>query len=192
MRALLFLMTLSLLALLHLGLTTRAHACSCATLSPAEAAGRAVAVLEGRVSNVERQGDTLTVRLRVTRAWKGVTTEEVTVRTPVAQAQCGVPFEPNTYWLVYAEDQEGSLRTSRCERTRRADDAQADFAALGAGVTPVDPLGDAPITEEDPPTSPPARGGCASCSTADSDAFWTLALLLVWAGRTSGRREVES
>lgn len=200
MRGDLLLWTLSLLALLHLGAHARARACSCADLTPEQAAAQADAIFEGRVQRVERQGGERVAQLRVTRAWKGVTTEEVTVRTADSSAACGVSFEPDTYWLVYAEERAGGLRTGLCTRTRPADDAEADLAALGAGVTPVDPLGDAPIDEEgeaedaageeaEPPrAAPPAsRSGCASCSAGAPDAPWSLALLLLWAVRRRQR-----
>ncbi len=185
-----FLATLTLLSLGHLGAATRAAACSCAQRSPEEAARQAAAVFEGRVVAIDRVADTLVARLRVTRAWKGVRAEEVTVRTPTEPSLCGVALRPESYWLIYAEGDEGTLRTDLCQRTRPADDAAEDFAWLGAGVTPVDPLGDAPVDEEHEPNAPPARGGCASCNTTGGGPLASGAWLLLWGLRHRRRRRV--
>ena len=67
----------------------RAHACSCMALSPDEGHRRAQAVFEGRVFEVQAQAADATapervrVRLRVVRAWKGVTTESIEVTTAI-------------------------------------------------------------------------------------------------------------
>jgi len=156
-----------LISLLWL-LPAPAAACSCVELSAQDAFDQHAAVFEGRVVEVHRPDDpggALRVVLDVVQHWKGVTTERVELSTPAASSLCGVSFEPETSWLVYAEAADGALSTDICHRTRPMADASEDLATLGAGVVPVE------ITEEDevePPADddPPARGGCASCSSA--------------------------
>ncbi|MEM9069996.1 MAG: hypothetical protein AAGE52_15900 [Myxococcota bacterium] len=156
-----------------LGLPALAAACSCNEMTPQEAFANAEAVFEGRVVTTSVNGGVRTARLRVTQAWKGVQTEEVTLTTPAEESLCGVPFVEGSHWFVYA----GGSGTDLCQRTRVADDASEDRASFGAGVTPVDPNGDAPRTPEDRNAS---RGGCASCSaSATNHDGLILALLLV-------------
>ncbi len=143
----------------------RASACSCMEMDVATAVERADAVFEGRVVEVVRGADPslpVRVRLEVVQQWKGVDDEHVTVETAADSAACGVAFEEDTSWLVYATRADGVLRTGLCSRTKRIEDADEDRAELGAGVVPVD------VSEsdgvEEPAHEPPARGGCASCA----------------------------
>lgn len=149
---------------------SNARACSCVQVSPAQARDEHAAVFEGRVLQIfaPAPGDPSgrrSVVFEVVQQWKGIESERATVSTAASSAACGVAFEADTSWLVYADDGPDGLVTGLCSRTRRIEDAEEDLAALGAGVVPVD------ITEADevePPAErePPARGGCASCAVA--------------------------
>jgi len=141
-----------------------ARACSCVAIDAEAAFDRSDAVFEGRVLEVERAAGARRVTLAVVQQWKGITSERVVVETAADSAACGVAFEADTSWLVYAERDGDRLRTGLCSRTARIEDAQADLAVLGAGVVPVEIGPDDGVEEE--PTAAPARGGCASCSVS--------------------------
>jgi MYXO-CTERM domain-containing protein len=188
---------LLVVALLAFAPSAIALACSCMRSTPAEALERSTAVFEGRVLEVtpfeERRDLTLeggclddacreslsettesvevsgfSVRFSVTRGWKGVSTEEVVVRTARDSAACGFAFEVGQDYVVYAsaEDEAGSLSTGLCDRTARVVDANEDLEALGTGEVPVDVDGEPAATTDEPP----ARGGCASCAASGASA----------------------
>ncbi len=135
------------------------HACKCAKAPKVPAAFEAAAaVFEGRVVAIEnetdREGDLVAkkIRLRVARAWKGVSTQEILVRTDTSS--CGYPFEVNQSYLVYARsigDAQAQpatpnapatqyLYADHCSRTAPADSAHKDLRKLGRlGVTPFEP-----------------------------------------------------
>ena len=59
-----------------------------------------------------------TFRFRVSRAWKGVSSETVDVTTATLGTACGYPFEIGEEYLVYGHTGEGpGLWTSSCTRT---------------------------------------------------------------------------
>ncbi len=175
-----------------------ARACSCMQPpDPATAAQEVAAVFEGRVTAIEPSGGIRLVTIRVTQKWKGVDSEEVTVRTAANSAACGYNFELDQVYMVYA-DREDGLSTTLCHRTRLADQAEDDRAALGAGVVPVDPEAEPPPREEPQSASSAsatARAGCQSClvgASMRSHRFWNgawLPLLIVgWLFRRSAAR----
>jgi len=142
-----------------------AAACKCAQLTPAQAKEEATAVFEGHVVEVselpgppaQRQ-----VRLKVVRAWKGVTAEELVIRTPAESAACGVELAKDQSYLVYATQQDDTLRAHSCSRTKLLAEADEDLQVLGMGATPVDPNGGLKPIEK--PSAPPVQAGCASCA----------------------------
>lgn len=115
---------------------------------------------------------TVLVTFRVSRVFKGELGEEVTVKTAGNSAACGYGFEEGASYVVYARAQDEGLSTGLCSGTKRADDAEADFAVLGAGVVPVDPSNGPGAEAVGPATDPlpsepviaPQSGGCASCT----------------------------
>lgn len=161
-----------------------ARACECVESTPAAAFAAHVAVFEGRVVEVQ-PGDPsgyTSVVMEVVQYWKGISTERITVFTPTAESMCGLPFDTEQSWLVYADREGERLVTGLCARTRRIEDAEADIAVLGAGIVPVE------ITDDDevePPATgsarqgaPATRAGCASCAAAPSGripSLWALA-----------------
>ncbi|MCB9594992.1 MAG: hypothetical protein H6719_19905 [Sandaracinaceae bacterium] len=147
-----------------------ASACSCVEVSAEGAFDASGAVFEGRVVEVRRPDDpsgALVAVMEVVQHWKGITTERVEVSTPAASSMCGISFEPETSWLVYADPVGDVFTTGLCARTRRIEDAEEDIAFLGAGVVPVE-VTDEDEVEPEAADEPPARGGCASCATAPS------------------------
>ncbi|MCZ7683547.1 MAG: hypothetical protein M5U28_34125 [Sandaracinaceae bacterium] len=108
------------------------------------------------------------VTMEVVQHWKGVESERVVVQTAADSAMCGVAFQPETSWLVYATREGEALRAGLCSRTARIEEAAEDLAELGAGVVPVD-VGEDDEVEEPASRERPARGGCASCAVARRD-----------------------
>ena len=148
-----------------------AHACKCAEPGGAvEAAAGAAAVFEGQVTKISSaDAQTQRVELKVPRAWKGVSGEQVSVSTPAESAACGYPFQVGESYLVYAAAGSDGLRVVHCSRTRPIAEADADVAALGMGSTPVatqvpGELASVPENAAVAQASKPAAGGCASCS----------------------------
>ena len=172
-----------------------AHACSCVQTSPEVALAEHDAVFEGRVLEVEPASSPagrLRATLEVVQHWKGVETERVVVTTAAMESTCGVAFEVGTSWLIYADLEEGELRTGLCSRTRRIEDAAEDVASLGAGVVPVEITEDDEV-EAEPEDERPARGGCASCAIGardpdDRSRAWMLAPVVALATARRARR----
>jgi hypothetical protein len=123
----------------------------------------ATAVFEGRVDSVSAE-DLVAVRFSVTRAFKGVESETIQIRTRENSAACGYRFVEGQTYLVYAYGEEGDLRVGLCSRTRLVEEAAEDVTELGAGVTPVDPNGPPEFEPYQGDEVPPASGGCASCT----------------------------
>jgi hypothetical protein len=69
-------------------------------------------------------------RFSVDEVWKG---EVSPVASVASGALCGFGFVEGREYLVYVDSAGG---TSRCDRTRLVEDAEADLAALGSGRTP--------------------------------------------------------
>jgi hypothetical protein len=104
-------MVLRLLALLALaasllvGLSTAAHACSCADLSPAQAVEHADAVFTGTVTHVRAEEGMAGPRVHTFRAdqvYKGLPAERFTVASSADSASCGYAFERGGRYLVFA------------------------------------------------------------------------------------------
>jgi hypothetical protein len=118
-----------------------AYACSCRPPgTPAEELNQSDAVFLGRVVEVNAargsitgSGDSTTVTFDVSKVWKGQITRTSILVTPGSSASCGFTFEQGKDYVVYGRMNEGSLTTNLCSRTRLAEEASEDIAALGAG-----------------------------------------------------------
>ena len=176
-----------------LSLVPPAQACKCMFPSPQDAKANATAVFEGRVRDIQHEETTgaagigfNVVSLQLVRTWKGVENEEtVQVRTNDSSAACGITFEKDKSYLVYAVQGEHGLEAHACGRTAELSAASEDLAALGGGVTPVkvEPPAAGPAKQEPPKVK---SGGCASSSKASTSASLGLmlpALGLVLVGR---------
>ena len=112
-----------------------AHACSClAPPAPKIALQQSAAVFAGRVASVQVEGNNRRFTFDVSQKWKGVKGAQITVSTPAESAMCGINFDSDRDYLVYAftNDKSGTLRVNLCTRTARLADAATDVAALGA------------------------------------------------------------
>jgi len=187
--------------------TPAAHACKCAPPDDAtSAAASAAAVFEGQVTGINTADpQTLVVELKVAQAWKGVSSEQVSVRTPSESAACGYPFQVSESYLVYASTGEGGLRVLHCSRTRPLAEAKEDIAALGMASVPTaahvpqeveaqDNLKPGQANAVTAQQERPAAGGCASCSVGgaagfDGELLWLgLGVLGVWGLRRRATR----
>ena len=121
-------------------LPTIAQACSCiAPPAPEVALGNSAAVFVGRVTSVEKSDFSNKYQFSVSKQWKGVQGNAVSIVSATSSAACGINFDEDRDYLVYAYKNEGEeqLRTNLCSRTARAADAASDLAALGAPVKSV-------------------------------------------------------
>jgi MYXO-CTERM domain-containing protein len=117
------------------------------------------------------------VVFEVVRTWKGANAERLEVRTSQSSASCGYGFEVGQSYLVYTYDADGEEHTGLCGRNApmESESAAADVAAMGAGVTPVEPArereSDVPVAPrvEEPPPLEQRSGGCASCTVGPSE-----------------------
>jgi hypothetical protein len=113
-----------------------AVACSCLRPpTPAQALQECDAVFAGRVTRVDRVGQSNGRRVvfRVRRAWKGVASDTVTVHQ--GGTTCDNDFQPGKHYLVYAfVGRGGELATNICTRTCPGVSAGPDLAAFGPPV----------------------------------------------------------
>ena len=141
--------------------------CSCAP--PPElsvAVGQADAVFAGRVVGLTLNPaspedptssfmpEDLVVTFVVSRVWKwptgeagdGITRMTAIVMTAFTCCVCGYPFEIGETYLVFAQGDADSLRTSICTRTVHWAEASEDVDALGDPLLPVTTPGPASPT----------------------------------------------
>ena len=126
-----------LLALIVL-LPVAAHPCTCMQPgSPREELARCKAVFSGRVINIELVdlfGSGFyqkVVTLTVADCWRGTLGSTMVVWTGMGDFDCGVDFQLETDWLVYASGQTDPLNASLCSRTQPLEGAAYDLAQLG-------------------------------------------------------------
>lgn len=155
-----------------------AHACSCMAQTAEEAFQGHAAVFEGRIVEVRTGSDGARVAVvDVVQHWKGIEAERVEVSTPASSAACGVEFEPETSWLIYAQAAGDAWTTGLCDRTQRMSDSAEDLAFLGAGVVPVEVTEEDEVEPAEQDDEPPARGGCGSCAARPGSSYLGAGLL---------------
>lgn len=114
-----------------------ASACSCAPPpAPKVALANSAAVFIGRVTSVEKGEFSNKFQFAISKQWKGIKGKTASIVTATNSAACGINFDSDRDYLVYAFKTEGDdqLRTNLCTRTKRAAGATADLAELGAPV----------------------------------------------------------
>lgn len=117
-----------------------ASACSCMSPpAPKVALANSAAVFVGRVTSVEKGEFSNKFQFAISKQWKGVKGKSASIVTATSSAACGINFDSDRDYLVYAFKTEGDdqLRTNLCTRTTRAADATTDMAELGAPVATV-------------------------------------------------------
>ena len=102
----------------------------------------------GRVTSVEKSDFSNKYQFSVSKQWKGVAGKTASIVSASNSAACGINFDSDRDYLVYAFKTEGDdqLRTNLCTRTKRAEGADADLAALGAPVNEAQNAAAIPVT----------------------------------------------
>ncbi|GAA4919303.1 hypothetical protein GCM10023334_021890 [Nonomuraea thailandensis] len=132
---------LALAASFLVGLSTAAHACSCANLSPARAVEHADAVFTGTVTRVRAEEGTGRPRIYTFRAdqvYKGMPAERFTVASSADSASCGYAFGRGGRYLVFAASGSAGPAAEGAELS----------STLCSGNVPVDP-GSGPLRPGD-------------------------------------------
>jgi hypothetical protein len=94
-----------------------AFACSCMRSPPETIRENAAIIIEGRVTNVQREGDQngwVTARIEVTKPVKGSTPGTVNVTTRGNSAACGVNFTRGQTGEFLLTSQQGRYTTNLC------------------------------------------------------------------------------
>lgn len=121
---------ISLLLVLAAVFVPSSYACECdGRGSPRQELRKSKAVFVGEVVGIEGggRGTPYFIKFRVEEHWKGVKGGMITVSVP--GGLCGIHFEVNQKWLVYAYGK--NLETDNCRRTRLATMASDDLRMLG-------------------------------------------------------------
>jgi hypothetical protein len=122
------------------------QACSCAESPPVETElQRSSAVFSGNVIKISdskngfivSSADPLYVTVEVNKVWKGQIEERVVVQTARDGASCGFGFELGREYIVYAQENNGTLSTGLCDRTNLLSMASEDLTKLGEGQKPL-------------------------------------------------------
>jgi hypothetical protein len=95
-----------------------ADACSCSPTTPCQGWGRSTAVFIADIVEAppsDRGGPT---RLRVVRAFKGVT-ESTVVSLSGSDGTCSLPWSAGERWMVYASAGPSGLRSTLCSGSRK-------------------------------------------------------------------------
>jgi hypothetical protein len=151
-------------------------------LSPQEGVSASYAVFTGTVTKIEKNEETkfggLTVRLRVSKIWKGEVGEEVKVHTAASGAACGYSFAEGETYLVYASrDEADPLRVSLCSRTALEKSADEDLKFLGKPTTQ---FAEAPQQKQDKRDAADSSDRCSASpgSRAGTGSGWAILLIV--------------
>ena len=137
-----------------------AHPCTCASVSPERQIKASDAVFSGEVVGIDEndllQGAGLSlgkVTFDVRDAWKGASGNSIVVYGYGLEASCGIEFENDGSYLVYAHRSNGDagkpLETSLCEGTKPLSDAETDLRVLGSPTTELPDTGGRPFQPSD-------------------------------------------
>lgn len=115
-----------------------AFACSCSEPNPmSEELRQSDVVFMGEALQVRKDQSGSTVEFLVSKTWKGVSAEKITVVTADSGASCGYSFEEGEEYLVYGLGKD-TISVSLCSRTAPVAEAYSDLSALGPGYTPTE------------------------------------------------------
>ena len=125
--------------LLLLTISSAALACTCAgTRAPCQSYWEAKAVfvgtvIDGKEVTFKRQGYTesmLKVRFSIDEGFRGAEGAQIEVLTGYGGGDCGFGFRQSKQYLVYAYDDDGTLVTGVCTRTKAIEKAADDLAFI--------------------------------------------------------------
>lgn len=160
------------LVVMSAALAPSTYACSCLPHEPPQQALQAAdAVFAGRVLHIDHLPDhNVQVALEVEEQWKGNLGSRVELITADNSAACGVNFEKEKRYVVYAGRYEDSLRTGLCDRTAPLESAQEDLEYFGA--------------EHLLTVTPNGRGGiCGGSNLAALQALFFIGFGVLWMRR---------
>ncbi len=102
-----------------------ALACSCVRSSIADNFAGADVVFVGLASSVEAPGSSTqgTAHFSVTDVFKGPVGSTAVVRTPEGTNTCSLDLVPGAFYAVFADAEDGEVRTDLCSGTTRDGDA---------------------------------------------------------------------
>jgi hypothetical protein len=151
-----FLIGCIMISFIFLMFPNKGYACSCANTSVEDAFDNVDAVFTGKVTAIKKnEKETIenntsivnVVTIEVTKSWKGVTEKEVTVKTSYSTASCGVHFEMDKEYLIYAYG-DNKWSTNICTKTRLLSQAKDDVNILNT-LQPQDLLNDKERNEDE-------------------------------------------
>lgn len=124
--------------------TSLVNACSCVQPAPPkDSLEQSTAVFTGKVVDIDvpigivvSSADPVKITFEVSKIWKGPDYETLVLTTARGGASCGYGFIVNEEYIVYAYDEENTLSTGICSRTRLLANAKEDLQDLGAGNLP--------------------------------------------------------
>ncbi|PZD94569.1 hypothetical protein DNH61_16510 [Paenibacillus sambharensis] len=123
----------------------KAQACSCpAPRSMDEIMQSEDEVFAGTVVEITKprgkfqsSADPLTIRMNVTRVWKGIVPAEAVIETAQSSASCGYDgFKEGGAYLVVAEETPNGLHTGLCFGNKPMGSVGQELAYLGDGYAP--------------------------------------------------------
>jgi len=113
------------------------YSCSCITADDAITEMKAVdMVFIGKVIKIdELPSYKYKTKFQVIKSYKGTMEDTVEIVHFWPGPSCGISFENDTEYLVYASFWEGELSTNKCRRTRLLSEAKEDLGLLDEFVT---------------------------------------------------------
>ena len=124
-----------LLTLAVLVIAADASACSCLPRSLDEEIRESAAIFEGKVvrlevTNVVDNISHIKVTIDVQRTFKGAPGKTVIMTTSDGCCYCAPSFDIARTYLIYAYEDDGSLQTNTCARTKLLQDAAEELKVL--------------------------------------------------------------
>lgn len=79
---------------------------------------------------IYQSNDPLIATVLVSKSWKGTLTDTINIVTERSGISCGISFQKNEEYLIFAFEKEGKLHTGLCNKTKLLIKANADRAFL--------------------------------------------------------------
>ena len=110
-----------------------AWACSCVSLTKAEQGAQAVAVFTGTAARIDEVGSRRVVNFDVDTVYKGSVDPSIDVKTGRGGGDCGVEFEIDERYTVFASGSTDSLGAGTCGGNPVVGDIDPAAYGLGPG-----------------------------------------------------------
>lgn len=118
---------------------TSAFACDCDGTSSFETefrnsdeifVGQVILIKPYKGQKKQKHFSEFVLKFKIDKIYKGTSTENIKVITPVAIACCGYPFEKGKTYLVYSFVNHNAYHVTYCSRTKRLNEAKEDIDKL--------------------------------------------------------------